>query len=616
MGILFMKNDTEKVNDIINKNAAKIKEKKKNREEKLESSLTAAADKVISNDKHSIVERSVEKKMNSRKASIRTRIIQVGFVSLVSAAVFFAVASLIILHYNLRKSAEEELSNLACAYASAIDNSDIIENKGFIDNLFDTFSTTNEKGGFGFVINGSNTVFGETGSELIPKGMSFDEKSAEDSSYTELYNYIVLNQDERTVSDVTRLKLDGETYITAVARSEAYDGFFVYVLMPYSSVLKNFYLMLVIEIAMLIFLCSISFSICTKVANAISKPITDVTNRLKLLAEGDISSPTPTSNRNDETLILINSLEETVKNLHSYIEDIHNVLSSVAEGNLLVKSETDYKGDFAAIKDSLVMILGSLNSTFVEVDRAALQVKDCSSQVAGGAYTLSNNASNDAATVEELTASMSDIAGKVNKNAEQADLARKLTHEANGQVAAGSETMNRMISALHEMEESSAQIAKIIGVIDDIAFQTNILALNAAVEAARAGAAGKGFAVVADEVRNLATKSADAANQTGTLINQSIESMKKGTELARKAAEVLDEVVVKVKDVNKLVDDIAASAENQAADIEAVNSGMELINGSIQTTSSTAQESAAASEELSGQSETLNSLINRFTFKK
>ncbi|MCI5752186.1 MAG: methyl-accepting chemotaxis protein [Oscillospiraceae bacterium] len=600
----------------MNKIKANRKEKKDKREERLEQSLNAAADKVISSDKHSKTEQAVEKKMNSKKTSIRARIIRMGLISLVSAAVFFAVGSLVILHYNLRKNAEEELSNLASAYVSAIDNSDIVENKSFIDKLFDTFAATNEKGGFGFVINGTNTVFGETNSELIPKGMSFEEKAAEDSSYTEIYDYIVLNQEERTVSDVTRLKLDGETYMIAAARSEAYDGFFVYVLMPYSSIMKNFYLMLIIEIVILLLGGSASFSICAKVSDAISKPIIDVTNRLKLLSEGDISSPTPTCNRNDETLILVGSLEDTVKNLHSYINDIHNVLSNVADGNLLVKSDTDYKGDFAAIKDSLVMILGSLNTTFTEVDRAAVQVKDCSSQVAGGAYTLSNNASNDAATVEELTASMSEIAGKVNKNAEQAGLARKLTHEANGQVAEGSETMNRMISALKEMEESSAQIAKIIGVIDDIAFQTNILALNAAVEAARAGAAGKGFAVVADEVRNLATKSADAANQTGTLINQSIESMKKGTDLARKAAEALDEVVVKVQDVNKLVDDIAASAENQAADIEAVNSGMELINGSIQTTSSTAQESAAASEELSGQSETLNSLINRFTFKK
>ncbi|MGN0696498.1 MAG: methyl-accepting chemotaxis protein [Oscillospiraceae bacterium] len=601
---------------MLNKYKQKRQEKKEQRSEKLEQSLNAAADKVISSDKHTKVEQAVEKSLSGRKTTLRARIIRVGLVSLAAAALFYGIISLNTLYSNMRDSAVREVKNLASAYASAIDNSDIVNNGNFIDRLFDKYDPDGETGSFGFVVSGANTVFGETNTDLLTKGMKIEEKAAEDSSYEELYEYIVLNQEERTVSDVKKLKFNGEYYYTAVARSESYDGFFVYVLMPNKYVMKNFYVMFAVETILIFVLCGVSFMICTKVANAISKPITDTAQRLKLLAEGDISSPTPTSTRNDETLILIGSLEETVNNLHSYIEDIHNVLSNVADGNLLVKSNTDYKGDFAAIKDSLVMILGSLNSTFVEVDRAALQVKDCSSQVAGGAYTLSNNASNDAATVEELTASMSDIAGKVNKNAEQAGLARKLTHEANGQVAAGSETMNRMISALHEMEESSAQIAKIIGVIDDIAFQTNILALNAAVEAARAGAAGKGFAVVADEVRNLATKSADAANQTGALINQSIESMKKGTELARKAAEALDEVVVKVKDVNKLVDDIAASAENQAADIEAVNSGMELINGSIQTTSSTAQESAAASEELSGQSETLNSLINRFTFKK
>ena len=608
-----MKNDT---NNLLNKAKSAISKKNTDRSENLEKSLNAAADKIISNDKHSKAEQSVEKHLNSKKTTLRARIIRVGIVSVASAVIFYGCISLNTLYSNMRDSAMREVKNLACAYASAIDNSDIVNNGNFIDRLFDKYDPEGETGSFGFVVSGANTVFGETNTDLLTKGMNIKEKAAEDSSYEELYEYIVLNQEERIVNDVTKLKLNGEVYYAAAARSESYDGFFVYVLMPNKYVMKNFYTMFVVETLVLFLLCGVSFVLCTKVANAISKPITDSAQRLKLLADGDISSPTPTCDRNDETLVLIGSLEETVKNLHSYIEDIHTVLSGVADGNLLVKSDTDYKGDFAAIKDSLVMILSSLNSTFVEVDRAAVQVKDCSSQVAGGAYTLSNNASNDAATVEELTASMSDIAGKVNKNAEQAGLARKLTHEANGQVAEGSETMNRMISALEEMEESSAQIAKIIGVIDDIAFQTNILALNAAVEAARAGAAGKGFAVVADEVRNLATKSADAANQTGTLINQSIESMKKGTELARKAAEALDEVVVKVQDVNRLVDDIAASAENQAADIEAVNSGMELINGSIQTTSSTAQESAAASEELSGQSETLNSLINRFTFKK
>lgn len=144
-----MKNDTDKVKDVINKIKANRKEKKDKREERLEQSLNAAADKVISSDKHSKTEQAVEKKINSKKTSIRARIIRMGLISLVSAAVFFAVGSLVILHYNLRKNAEEELSNLASAYVSAIDNSDIVENKSFIDKLFDTFAATNEKGGFG-----------------------------------------------------------------------------------------------------------------------------------------------------------------------------------------------------------------------------------------------------------------------------------------------------------------------------------------------------------------------------------------------------------------------------------------------------------------------------------
>lgn len=594
----------------------KAAEERSAAENKKEAMLDSAVQTIADNAAETKLDKAVDKKFNSRKTTIKMRIIRLGVISVFVCAFIFAGVSMVVFRNNIIKSSETKMSDVATAYQSAMDNADILKNNKFVDNIFKNYVENDEDGSFGFILNSNYAVFSETGKEVIRKSMNLKEMAETDSGYKRLYKLTYDNFEEKVKNGNTTLKLKGEKYMVSFVKSETYDGFYIYVMTPYDNIIRPFSTLAAVCVLLFLLLVATAFIVCIKVSGKITKPIIDACKRLKLLSEGDVTSPAPSTDRNDETMVLMESLEETINSLHTYIEDIDDVLSGIASGDLLVTSKTKYAGDFHDIKRCLEKILLSLNHTFSSVDSSASRVKEFSMQVSDGASTLSGNASTDAATIEELTSSMSEIAVKVENNAEQAKHARELTGHASKQVTVSSEAMSEMVVSIEEMQRSSTEIAKIIKVIDDIAFQTNILALNAAVEASKAGAAGKGFAVVADEVRNLANKSATAASQTGKLIKKSISSMDKSAELAARASEALDDVVVNVKNIDELVGNIATSAIDQANDIETVNNGMEQINSSIQTTSSTAEESAAASQELTGQSDDLNITIHKFKFRK
>lgn len=347
---------------------------------------------------------------------------------------------------------------------------------------------------------------------------------------------------------------------------------------------------------------------------AVELPVREALDVLTEMAAGNLQA-TMTGEYSGDHGMIKTALNGTITNIRSYISELSDVLAEIAAGNLDVAITADYKGDFIQIKDSLNHIVQSLNQVMGDISQAAERVNLGSRQVSNVSQTLSQGSTEQAGAIQELTASIAEIASQTKQNAENAGLASVLAQEAREYALRGNEHMKEMLDSMHGINDSSANISKIIKVIDDIAFQTNILALNAAVEAARAGQHGKGFAVVAEEVRNLAARSADAAKETTQLIEGSIDQIHAGTRIADNTASALSEIVTGIEKSANLVKEIADASVEQATGISQINKGVEQVSIVVQNNTATSEESAAASEELSGQAELLKQMVGQFKLK-
>lgn len=365
----------------------------------------------------------------------------------------------------------------------------------------------------------------------------------------------------------------------------------------------NFLITLVITILVLCIISGVFARSYLK--NHLGKQINEITEASKKMAVGNLDISLVAEN-NDEIGQLIESFDEMVKSTQNQA----NILDAIANGNLTKTVSLRSENDTMSI--AMQKMLSSLRHIVAKINSGSDQVASNADQFSFSSAHLASVSIEQANVVGNLSVSIDEITNNVKNSAQMAEQASALATTIRESADKGSLQMSTLKRSVHEIEEASDSINKIISTIDDIAFQTNILALNAAVEAARAGAHGKGFAVVADEVRNLAERSAKAARETGTLISASREKSREGVNFANITSSSLEMIVSEIIESNDMIEAIKQYAKEQELLINKINNDIGRVTEATQQNAATAEESAAVSEELSAQSAELHSLVGNF----
>lgn len=469
--------------------------------------------------------------------------------------------------------------------------------------------------GFGFVLDKEGQIIAMDDLESVTAIAYYPDYAATHSAYIKGQATLdkILANDSGSISS-------GGKYYQYISVPGT-DGWKLVINADKNELMQNFYIVLGISVVLFIIAAILGIIFARRIARTIGAPVADCTKEIAQLSKGKIVLQSPEkidAIKNipiKELKILGKAISYTIYNLNTYIGDITDVLGKISDKDLDQTVTRDYYGDFSAIKDALNGIIDALNETMKEMNYASGQVFSASNQVSDSAQALAQGSTEQAGTIEELLSTVNTVSDQIKLTAENAENADKKASGAKRGIEQSNAEMHNLIDAMNEISKSSEQVATIIKIIEDIAFQTNILALNAAVEAARAGSSGKSFAVVADEVKSLANKSSEAAKNTSELIKNTLAAVENGKEITSRTADMLESIVGEVETVAQLINDISDESNEQANAVEQIVSGLDQVSMVVQSNTASAEESAAVSRELADQSKRMQELVSSFKLK-
>lgn len=378
-------------------------------------------------------------------------------------------------------------------------------------------------------------------------------------------------------------------------------------------------LMFIIIVAVIVILILIAIVVATMVARIVTRmitePIAQIEEAVKRMHQGDMSAgKLITYESSDEIGIVADSLRGAMKNLQDYIEEISSTLGEIAKGDLTKDSNeiTDFLGDFAEIKESLIHILKSFNSTLTNIQKTSELVSTNSIEISASSQSLANGAANQASAIEELTATIATVVNLAEKSAEDTQKAYDDVKQSTQKAEYGKQKMKELTEEMNSITEISRKIENIITAIENIASQTNLLSLNASIEAARAGSAGRGFAVVAGQIGKLAADSAQSAVNTRELISKTLEEIEKGNIITASTSEAIEAVIREMNGFAEVARMTNQNVENQTRALEQIDQGIQEIAGAVQNTAAASEENTAISENLKDRAAILDEMIKRF----
>ncbi len=473
-------------------------------------------------------------------------------------------------------------------------------------------ATSVSENGYAYMIDQEGTVIAHENMELVEKRDN-SIKDAEDNSSLKA----LANLEKKMIAGETGVgtyRYGGVKKIMAYAPVENSNGWSIAITAPLSDFNIETIVGIILTVAIVVIAIVIAWSIVRKLADQIGTPIRLCAERLKELAKGDLHSEIPVITSEDETKVLADATGVIVEEVGEIIEDIKYLLGEMAVNNFDVHSRaTDsYVGDFEAILTAIRKINHSLSGTLGHIRESADQVGLGSTQMAESGQALAEGATDQAASIEELLATVNNLAEQVEKNTRNAVSTSRKADNIGQQARESNEHIVEMTQAMGKINDASLEIANIIQTIEAIADQTSLLSLNASIEAARAGEAGRGFAVVAGEIGHLASQSSEAVEDTRRLIEAAVSEVESGNRIADETAQALQAVIGGIAEIVKAVEEVADNSSQQNGAMQQINQAIEQISEVVQSNSAAAEESSATSQELSAQAIELNDMIEMF----